>query len=248
MSSTEPNVIDSLSDALNNAMKAADTYDGKEGEFGVSSIGFCLERQILERRHKIKKTDNGDMFMGRAAHSFFLPIVKRCLPPPVEIEVPLRVQRTEGESTAQVFAQVDLVGKDYVVEFKTSNVYTLSEYTLNAYHMQANAYAGLLMEVGRPKIEIVSLVILSKHFTNPNHAVYHVDFSYAPALYEEYWKRIFTILHAVNDNKDIYEPVPPNICKKCEVMHLCPFYKLESKKVIITHEENAKCEKTTQSE
>lgn len=215
--------------------------DYESGIFGVSSAGFCPEKDLLSRRYMQRSEASGKMLMGTITHHVLDDLVgKECVADRArhpddggnmifEHRLTLPMKWDDGCEAIGV-GHIDAVfvrydGDVHLWDFKTTERMTMAPDLKAAYDMQVNIYRGL-WDLEFPKTPVTRAFLVKLNFQfKPGQwqdAVSADPVEHNPDAIN-FWKdRVHFICKCLKDDTHTCTTGSGWECKSCHVKDLCP--------------------------
>lgn len=209
-----------------------------EHSYGPSSSGFCLEKIVLRKRLDKKVPINAIMYIGRQLHKDFKNIFKETKyatahgdtwmkrltnwknRPRFEKYFEYRDPKGRG-FIIRGFIDADVPAVDCIIEYKSTgrdSPYEQGDPVLDAYIMQANAYAYIM---NRERFEIW---IFYKAYEDPEtESVFSIiNGGVDRDLFEYFLDRVHAVDKALYEDDDVVGPEMGWECSRCHLVNDCP--------------------------
>ena len=215
--------------------------DYKANIFGVSSAGFCSEKELLSRRYMVRSQPTGKMLMGTITHRVLDELVgKECIFHRAthageggrmifehRSELPLKwadgCEALGAGHMDAVYVRDD--GEVWLWDFKTTERMTMAPDVREAYALQVNIYRGLWNREF-PKTPITRAFLIKMNFQFKagewGDAVQAEEVEYDEHAMEVWTDRIHLIAKMLKDNGHALCTGRGWECKACHVRELCP--------------------------
>lgn len=212
-------------------------------KYGMSGVGFCLQKMVIKKRFKVETKVNGNMVMGKIGHNDLKKLVKNHpygkahLPKTIWgwfnpynwyriIFLRPRYEKIvkhdfEGGFGTNGHCDIDFPALDLIVEYKTTGSnreWLVGTGLTDAYILQANGYACALK---RKKWE---LWILYKMFDDilEDSFISIIEGDADMEIFEEFEERLSIVEQCVKDGTDL-DGIPEMSweCRNCSMIVLC---------------------------
>lgn len=193
--------------------------------YGASSVGFCLEKQVLRRTMNAPFVQNGSMLVGKVLHeSFFAQIADEAYPDRWRLWGRKKFERVVTFEDPRGFhveghCDCDLPRHDRILEFKSTRSmlpFERGNFITEAYIEQANAYAIMS---GRGDWEI-----WVAHLSTPvaSKIMARISGPSSQEAFDDFLDRVFFVDQAVMNGTHLNGPEQGWECKRCQFLFDCP--------------------------